>query len=143
MFLVQANKSKGLLKIKGYKLNDYKFRVQAVRRSYDQPIKLKALLNPGSGFRSTRHGLSLRLSMLTSCFCGIMLRMKTELTLKMYSKTFVFVDKSLKNLAKMAIKELETVNSEMAVDSIKKLKKNQMFFNLGKGQIVCSIIEKR
>ena len=69
--------------------------------------------------------------------------MKTELTLKMYSKTFVFVDKSLKNLARMAIKELETVNSEMAVDSIKKLKKNQMFFNLGKGQIVCSIIEKR
>jgi hypothetical protein len=69
--------------------------------------------------------------------------MKTELTLKMYSKTFVFVDKSLKNLAKMAIKELETVNSEMAVDSIKKLKKNQMFFNLGKGQIVCSIIETR
>ena len=69
--------------------------------------------------------------------------MKTELTLKMYSKTFVFVDKSLKNLARMAIKELETVNSEMAVDSIKKLKKNQMFFNLGKGQIVCSIIETR
>lgn len=69
--------------------------------------------------------------------------MKTELTLKMYSKTFVFVDKSLKNLAKMAIKELETVNTEMAVDSIKKLKKNQMFFNLGKGQIVCSIIETR
>jgi hypothetical protein len=69
--------------------------------------------------------------------------MKTELTLKMYSKTFVFVDKSLKNLAKMAIKELETVNSDMAVDSIKKLKKNQMFFNLGKGQIVCSIIETR
>lgn len=61
----------------------------------------------------------------------------------MYSKTFVFVDKSLKNLAKMAIKELETVNTEMAVDSIKKLKKNQMFFNLGKGQIVCSIIETR
>lgn len=68
--------------------------------------------------------------------------MKTELTLNLYSKTFVFVDKSLKNLAKMAIKELETVNTEMAIDSIKKLKKNQMFFNIGKGQIVCSIIEK-
>ena len=68
--------------------------------------------------------------------------MKTELTLNLYSKTFVFVDKSLKSLAKMAIKELETVNTEMAIDSIKKLKKNQMFFNIGKGQIVCSIIEK-
>ena len=68
--------------------------------------------------------------------------MKTELTLNLYTKTFVFVDKSLKNLAKMAIKELETVNSPMALDSIKKLKKNQMFFNIGKGQIVCSIIEK-
>ena len=140
--MVQANYLNVFLKIKDHTLNDYKFRVQAIIRSYDQRIKLKALLNPGSGFCHNQTWFVPPAVYVDFLFLWYNVHMKTELTLNLYSKTFVFVDKSLKSLAKMAIKELETVNSQMALDSIKKLKKNQMFFNIGKGQIVCSIIEK-
>ena len=89
-----------------------------------------------------QQGLSFRLSMLIDFLC-YNAYMATELTLTMYDQTFVFVDKSLKQLAKLAIAELSKENTSLATDAIKKLKKNQFFFVLAFGQIRCSIIESK